>query len=164
MLCFPLKIFVAEIEIQLIYKLYIQKTWYIPFFLSSPEDMLIDFRERVREGERGREGERERNIDVREKDWCERETSIGYLLYMWRPNLQCRHVPWPGIEPASFQFMEQHSNQLSHTSEVDEFSNSDNLSVNSCGFSTYTSIYHLQKSFIFSFLIEMFIFLFYSVF
>ena len=31
------------------------------FFKSSPKDMLIDFRER------GREGERERNIDVREK-------------------------------------------------------------------------------------------------
>ena len=31
------------------------------FFLSSPEEVLIDFREQ------GREGERERNTDVREK-------------------------------------------------------------------------------------------------
>ena len=23
-------------------------------------------------------------------------------------------MPWPGIEPATFQFMGQHSNQLSH--------------------------------------------------
>ena len=33
------------------------------FFLSSPKDMLIDFREKRREGER----DRERNISVREK-------------------------------------------------------------------------------------------------
>ena len=32
-------------------------------FLSSPGDILIDFRKR------GREGERDRNIDVREKHW-----------------------------------------------------------------------------------------------
>ena len=33
------------------------------FFKSSPEDLLIDFREREREGERGKE----RNIHAREK-------------------------------------------------------------------------------------------------
>ena len=34
---------------------------FLIYFLSSPEDMLIEFRER------GREGERKRNIDAREK-------------------------------------------------------------------------------------------------
>ena len=50
---------------------------------SSPEDMLIDFRET------GREGEREE-----EKHGCERETSISCLLYMPRvgPIPQPRHV------------------------------------------------------------------------
>ena len=33
------------------------------FFLTSPEDVLIDFRERGRAGQR----DREKNIDVREK-------------------------------------------------------------------------------------------------
>ena len=41
------------------------------FFLSSPEDMVVDFRERGRKGER--EGEKHR---------CERDTSIGCLLYL----------------------------------------------------------------------------------
>ena len=44
------------------------------FFLFSQEVMLIDFRERGRERER--EGEKHR---------FERETLIGYLLYMSRP-------------------------------------------------------------------------------
>ena len=50
------------------------------YFLSSPEDMLIDFRKRGREGER--EGE---------KRLCERETLIDSLL----------HVLQLGIEPAT---------------------------------------------------------------
>ena len=57
-------------------------------FLSSAEDMLIDFRER------------KRNIDVREKHW------FGYLLYvpLQGPNPQPRHVSWPGIKPQSFSW------------------------------------------------------------
>ena len=39
------------------------------FLLSSPKDMLIDFRERGKGGEREREKERE-------KHQCERETSM----------------------------------------------------------------------------------------
>ena len=48
---------------------------------------------------KGREGEREEH-------WCERETSIGCLLYAPRqgPNPQPRHVPWLGIKPKTFHF------------------------------------------------------------
>ena len=56
------------------------------FFLSSPENMLIDFRER------GWEIKRERNIDMREK--CSHPD--------WEPNMQPRHVPWPEIEATNF--------------------------------------------------------------
>lgn len=48
-------------------------------FLSSPEDMFIDFREKRREREK-------------EKHRCERETLIGYLP----------HVPRLEIEPVTF--------------------------------------------------------------
>ena len=52
--------------------------------------------------ERGRKGEREE-----EKHPCTRETSISCLLYTptGGPGLQPRRVPWPGIEPATFQFV-----------------------------------------------------------
>ena len=55
---------------------------------------LFIFRERRREGKR--EGE---------KHWCMRETSIGCPLLTpnWGSGLQPRHVPWQGIEPATFQ-------------------------------------------------------------
>ena len=64
-------------------------------FLYSPEDILINFPEREREG---------------------RETM------MWERNmdqlpLQPRYVPWPGIEPAIPRFMGWCSNQLSHTGQ-----------------------------------------------
>ena len=53
-----------------------------------------------REREEGRVG----NINVREKHWCERETSIGYPHPCpdQRLNLQPRRVPWPEIEPTNF--------------------------------------------------------------
>ena len=55
---------------------------------------------------RGREGEREG-----EKHQCERDTSIGYLSHNpnWGPSPQPRHVPWSGIEPATFWFTGWHS-------------------------------------------------------
>ena len=61
--------------------------------------------------ERGREGEREG-----EKHWCERETSIGCLLYApdWEPNLQPRHVPWLGIELATFLSARWHQSTEPH--------------------------------------------------
>ena len=48
---------------------------------------------------RGREGEKEG-----EKHWCVRKT-VRCLSYAHKrgPGLQPRHVPWPGIEPATFQ-------------------------------------------------------------
>ena len=46
-------------------------------FLSSPKDMLVDFREG------GREGDREE-----EKHRCARETSIDCLLYMSQPGTE----------------------------------------------------------------------------
>ena len=57
--------------------------------------------EKEERGERKRERERER----------EREPSIDYLLY----------VPRPGIKPANFWCMEQHSNQLSHLARASLF-------------------------------------------
>ena len=68
--------------------------------------MLIDFRER------GREGERERNTDVR-------ETLIGCLLHLpqWgtKPATQACTLTWN--HPATLQFITQYSNQLSHTGQ-----------------------------------------------
>ena len=55
-------------------------------FLYSPEDMLIDFREKGKEGERQRERERERNLNVKEKHQ-------SVCVQSWGPNLQPRHVP-----------------------------------------------------------------------
>ena len=65
--------------------------------LASLKDMLIDFRERRRE--RGSERER--------------ETSIGYLLYI--PQLGTKPVPWWGMEPVTFWSVGWCSNQVSHT-------------------------------------------------
>ena len=69
--------------------------------------MLIDFRER------GREGEREKNIGMREKHWL----AVSHMHPNQRPNPQPRDVPWPGIEPVTFQFTGQCSSQLSHTGQ-----------------------------------------------
>ena len=80
---------------------------YYPF-LPSPEDVLIDLRERGREGD----GKGEKHL-------CERQTSISFLWHTpWlgtkpRP----RHVSWPGIKLATFRFQGWCSNQLSHTSQ-----------------------------------------------
>ena len=60
--------------------------------------MLIDFRER------GREGGRKISI-------------ISHTHPDWGLNLQPRHAPWPGLKPATFQFTGHHSNQPSHTSQ-----------------------------------------------
>ena len=70
--------------------------------------MLIDYRERGREGER--EGENHR---------CERETSISFLSSVpsKAPNPQPRRVPWPGTKPVTFRSTGQCSNQLNHTGQ-----------------------------------------------
>ena len=60
--------------------------------------MIIDFRERGR----GRERERERNID-----WLPPESTPT------RMDIQPRHVPGPGIEPATF-YSNRAMFQLSH--------------------------------------------------
>ena len=71
-------------------------------FKSSPKDMFYRF-------------ERER-----EKDLCERETSMGCLLYApWCTLTGDRThslgmCPWPGIELTAFWCMGWCSNQLSH--------------------------------------------------
>ena len=51
-----------------------------------------------------REGEREG-----EKHWCAIETLMGYLSHTPNqgPGPQPRQVPWPGIEPVTFQFSGQ---------------------------------------------------------
>ena len=68
--------------------------WYL-FSLSHflKRFYLFIFRKREREGEK--EGE---------KHWCVRKT-VRCLSYAHKrgPGLQPRHVPWPGIEPATFQ-------------------------------------------------------------
>ena len=75
--------------------------------LSSPEDMLIDFRDRVREG--GREG----NIHVRDKH----QLVVSCMYPNQGSNLQPGHVSRLGIEHATFWFTRHCSNQLSHTSQ-----------------------------------------------
>ena len=53
--------------------------------------------------------ERERDIDVRKKNrWVDSRVYPNCGL-----NPQPRHVPWPGIELATFWCMGQHSNQMS---------------------------------------------------
>ena len=62
----------------------------------------------ILEREEGREEEREIH-------WCERETSIGRLLFAPRPGIEPRYnVSWSGIEPTTFWCMVQRSTQLSH--------------------------------------------------
>ena len=58
--------------------------------------------------EMGREGERERE---REKLWCVWDTLTGCLSHAPNqgPGPQPRHVPWLGIELATFWFIGQHS-------------------------------------------------------
>ena len=66
------------------------------FFSSLPKDMHIDLRERGREGERGRETLMwERNIN-----------RLPLIYELWPgTKLHPSHVPWLGIEPATFWFM-----------------------------------------------------------
>ena len=66
----------------------------------------------IREREEGRE---------REKQQCERETSISFLQYMPHrgSNPPRRYVPWRGIEPATLWLMGWHCNRLSHLSRTD---------------------------------------------
>ena len=82
---------------------------FLPFniFLASPKDMLIDLRQGERKGEREEKYRRE---------W---ETSIGCLPHTLLLGLdpELRHVPWLGIEPASFWFTRGCSDQQSHTSQ-----------------------------------------------
>ena len=54
--------------------------------------------------ERGEGREKER------RETCVRDTLIGCLLHNlnWVPGLQLRHVPWLGIELATFQFTGRH--------------------------------------------------------
>ena len=61
--------------------------------LKKKKDLFIYFQ---REGKGGRKGGR--------------ETSIGYLSHTPNqgPGLQPRHVPWPGIELATFWFAGHH--------------------------------------------------------
>ena len=62
------------------------------FFL----EILLIFRERGREGER--------NID----EW-EKHRLVASHTPTWGRDPQPRHVPRPGIKPATFQFTDQHS-------------------------------------------------------
>ena len=68
--------------------------WFSLHFIYL-KSLFIYFREKGREGER--EGK---------KHQCARETSIGCLSHTpsQGPGPQPRHVPWPGIEPATFWF------------------------------------------------------------
>ena len=65
--------------------------------------MFIDFKERVRNGERHRE-----------KHWCERNIHQLPPRHALTAD-QTRHLsmPWPGIKPIAFSCMGRHSNQLS---------------------------------------------------
>ena len=69
--------------------LYLYEEFFCCCCQSTPKAMLIDFREKRREGER--EGKRDR---------CERETSLvaSRTCPNWGPNQQLRHMPWLGIQ------------------------------------------------------------------
>ena len=66
--------------------------------------MIINLRERGREGERGGE-----------KHGCERNINQLLLVHPYRNPLSTQHVSRPGIKPVTFQFTGPCSNQLSHT-------------------------------------------------
>ena len=53
---------------------------------------------------------RERAIDVRQKHL----PVASHTCPDWLSNPQHGFVPWPGIEPTTFWWMEQHSSQLNH--------------------------------------------------
>ena len=95
---------------------------------------LFIFRKRGGEGER--EGEREGENIIQRTSFPSslRETSIGSVAYHTRPEhglvLHPRHVPWPGLEPATFHCagwclvnwaMVQWLTVLSHRSGQDRF-------------------------------------------
>ena len=77
------------------------------FFLSSLEDMPIDFLEK---GKR-RKREKERDINVEEKHLL----VASHMYTPWLGTEPTKHVPWSRTKPATFQFIGQHSNQLSHS-------------------------------------------------
>ena len=64
------------------------------FFKSSLEDMLIDFRERGREG--GREGEKHAWVA---SPMCPDQGPLIYHPTNWGLKQQPRYVPWLGIKP-----------------------------------------------------------------
>ena len=74
--------------------------WLQPYQLQSTHFFFLRFYLFLERGE-GREKKRER------KEQCAGETSISCLSNApnWGPGLQLRHVPWQGIEPATFQFV-----------------------------------------------------------
>ena len=59
-----------------------------------------------------RERVRERSMRERNIDWLPSHRFPGQ-----RPNPQPQYVPCVGIEPTTFWFMGQYSNQLIHTSQ-----------------------------------------------
>ena len=59
------------------------------------------------------EGKRRRNIHVRGRD----QLVASRMNPDWGPSLQPKLVPWPRLEPLTFWFMRQCSNQLSHTGQ-----------------------------------------------
>ena len=76
--------------------------------------ILFTFRERRREGEK----ERKKHGCVR----CVRDTLIGCLSQppSWGPGPQPRHVLWPGIEPVTFWFADQHSIHWARTARTEK--------------------------------------------
>ena len=76
---------------------------FIHSFEPSPEDIFIDF------GEKGREREREKQSVAS----CTRPN--------WGLNLQPRYVSWPGIEPAAFWCIGQHTNWLRHLARAQTY-------------------------------------------
>ena len=60
----------------------------------------------ILEGKKGRE----RNIDVKEKQWL----LASCTCPSWGLNRQPRYMPWLGIQPTIFWYMGQLSSQLTH--------------------------------------------------
>ena len=56
-------------------------------------------------------------IDFRERGGEKWWSVASPMCPNFRPNPQGGHVPWLGIEPTTFQFMGQLSNQWSHTGQ-----------------------------------------------
>ena len=85
----------------------------VTFFNPHPRTCLLILE--AGNGGRGREGDRERNID--QLPFVCVPTKDRSSMPQPGQNPQPRHVPWPGIHPATFRFAGWCSSRVSHTGQ-----------------------------------------------